>query len=274
MKISVSNIAWDNQYFSEYLGFLRHLGCSGVELAPSCIWQEPIEASAAERRHVSRLIEENHLDLVGFHALLYTRPDLSLFTSKETLNKAIAYLAELARLCSDMQGRVLVFGSPRNRALSGRSYSECVQWAQEGFYSLSEICKALGVFFCIEPLGPDETDFIRSAREGAEMVRNLSHPNFRLHLDAKALISTGESIDEILDEFGDLLTHFHVGDPGLTPPGSTGANHVPFGRALKRLQYPGYVSIEMRRIEEDSKRQIANSVEYVRRCYADVALDG
>lgn len=271
MKLSVSNISWDNRNLPEYLRLLNQIGCSGVELAPSCIWKEPIKASMVQRRQVHRLIERNKLNLVGFHALLFNRPDLSLFMSRDSLKRTIDYLAELARLCSDLHGGVLVFGSPRNRTLQGRLYQECADWAQEGFYTLAEICRPLGITFCIEPLAPTESDFIKSAREGGEMVRKLAHPNFLLHLDAKSLITSGESIDEVLTEYGQFLTHFHVGDPGLTPPGSSGYDHTSFGRALNRIKYSGYVSIEMRRTtDQNDKLQITSSVEYVKRAYIDI----
>ena len=41
MKISVSNIAWDNKSSPYYLKYIRELGCSGVEIAPSVVWPEP-----------------------------------------------------------------------------------------------------------------------------------------------------------------------------------------------------------------------------------------
>ena len=41
MKISISNIAWDKNLFPYFLDFIKSKGCSGVEIAPSCVWGEP-----------------------------------------------------------------------------------------------------------------------------------------------------------------------------------------------------------------------------------------
>lgn len=271
MKLAVSNIAWDNSELADHLALLRDLGCQGVELAPSCIWPEPVYASAPERAGLRALIKNSGLELAGFHALLFTRPDLQLFRDRAGLDQTVGYMIGLARLCSDLEGAVMVLGSPRNRVRHGRDYDECLAWAAEAFSQVAAACAPLGVILCIEPLGPDETEFVMSAREGARLVNRVNHPHFRLHLDAKALLSTGENLDSILGEHGALLRHFHVGDPGLAPPGSTGADHAALGRALRYSGYRHYVSIEMRRGPGDSREAVSRSVAYVARHYLEAA---
>ncbi len=43
--------------------------------------------------------------------------------------------------------------------------------------------KKIIFFFCLEPLGKDETEFIQSINEGGEMVKEINHPFLKLHLD-------------------------------------------------------------------------------------------
>ena len=84
MKIAVSNIAWENRYLSEYLTLLKKLGCSGVEIAPNIIWDEPINSSNEDRKNFKNIIHKEGLSIVGFHALLFSRPDLQFFQSEES----------------------------------------------------------------------------------------------------------------------------------------------------------------------------------------------
>ena len=158
MKLAVSNIAWENSELADHLVLLRDLGCQGVELAPSCIWPEPVRATASERARLRSLVGESGLEITGFHALLFTRPDLQLFRDKAGLNLTVEYLIDLARLCSDLKGRLLVFGSPRNRVRHGRDYQECLDWVADAFHTAAIRCQPLGVTLCIEPLAPDETE--------------------------------------------------------------------------------------------------------------------
>ena len=267
MKLAVSNIAWDPAEFEEHVGLLGELGCDGVELAPSCLWPEPAEATRQERTQIKALIQRAGLEVTGLHSLLYTRPDLQCFKDRQTLRETVAYLKAMAELCADLGGRVLVFGSPRNRIRHGRDLEECMAWAVEGFAEVAHTAARCGVTFCIEPLAPSETEFIQSSREGMALVERVGRPHFGLHLDAKALVGAGEDVEGVFRAYGRRLQHFHVGDPGLAPPGSTGMDHIPIGSALRRSGYEGYVSIEMRRGFGPSREVIARSVAYVRQCY-------
>lgn len=270
MKLAVSNIAWEHCELPDHLALIRDLGCQGVELAPSCIWPEPVSTSPAQRREIKCLVESLGLEITGFHALLYTRPDLQLFKDRTTLWKTVNYLKQLIMVCGEMGGKIMVFGSPKNRVRTGRGYSECIAWAAEGFAEAANEAERFGITVCIEPLAPTETEFIQSSDEGMKLVSMVGHPNFGLHLDAKAMIGTHEDETEVLGKLGPQVRHFHVGDPGLAPPGSTGVDHSGFGRALRNVGYQGYVSIEMRRGFGPTREVVSRSVNYVRKCYLNV----
>lgn len=268
MKLAVSNIAWEPTELEEHLRLLRELGCDGVELAPNIIWTEPVETTLRERQELRKLIERYGLEVSGFHALLYTRPDLKLFKDRESMQQVVQYLKQLGEVCRDVGGKVLIFGSPKNRALEGRPKEECLEWATEAFREVAEACEGLGVTLCIEPLPASENEFILTSHEGMDLVRRVNHPNFRLHLDAKAMHGAGENMEEAIAKYGKKIRHFHVGDPGLAPPGSTGMlDHQVVGRALKQSGYQGYVSIEMRRGFGPSQDVITKSIDYVKQCY-------
>ena len=269
MKLAVSNIAWDNAELSEHLALIRDLGCDGVELAPSCVWPEPAEVAGDESAGVTRLIRRAGLEVTGFLSLLYTRRDLQLFQDAPTRRRTIDYLGALGRLCAEMGGKVLVFGSPKNRARHGHTTAECLDWAVEVFSQAAREAQRAGVTLCIEPLSPEETDFIQSSAEGLELVRRVDQQGFGLHLDAKAMLASREDPEAVLRDARSFVRHVHVGDPGLAPPGSTGADHAPIGRALRRSGYRGYVSIEMRRGFGPSREVIANSVAYVKQHYLE-----
>ena len=181
MKLAVSNIAWDNAELAEHLALLRDLGCQGIELAPSCIWPEPVDASAGERAGLKEMVRKSGLELTGFHALLFTRPDLQLFKDRNGRDLTVDYVVGLARLCSDLDGRLLVFGSPRNRARHGRDYRECLAWAAEAFGAAAAQCEPLGVTICIlnsggVPFVPDPTGGLKTAGSGRGLanVKNRS----------------------------------------------------------------------------------------------------
>ena len=267
MKLAISNIAWSHSRLGYYLAMIRSLGCDGVELAPSCIWPEPIYASSEERKYIREIINKNNLQLTGFHALLYTRPDLQLFKDRNNLSNTIRYLQSLSDLCAELGGRVLVLGSPSNRSTRGRDYGQCIEWATEAFFNIAQYSARREIMFCLEPLSPNETDFVDSSIAGLDLVKDVNHPNCRLHLDTKSIINSNEDVDYIVTQCYPYLEHVHVGDPDLMPPGSTGYDHKKFGEALRGLGYEKFVSIEMRKENVVNDSVLAKSIDYVKHCY-------
>jgi D-psicose/D-tagatose/L-ribulose 3-epimerase len=266
MKLAVSNIAWGNADLAGHLSLLSQLGCDGVEIAPSLIWEEPVTAPVADRREFRRTVEGAGLKVVGFHSLLYTRPDLHIL-KRGSSEAAVEYMGGLAHLCADIGGGTLVFGSPRSRSRGSMSRAEAMDRAAAFFSECARVAQTTGMLFLIEALEAEESDFISSIAEAKTLVDAVGHPNFRLHLDARAMISSDEDVADICLRLAGEYVHVHVGDPGLAPPGSTGMDHRPLGRALRSADYQGFVSIEMRRGSAPSCEAIARSVEYVRNAY-------
>jgi sugar phosphate isomerase/epimerase len=163
--------------------------------------------------------------------------------------------------------KVLVYGSPASRKVAEKHYDKCYEIAIDVFRELGIEAERNDVFFCIEPLGPSENDFILTADEGNQLVSDVGSKHFGLHLDIKAMADAGEEFEAVFQKYGRILKHVHISEPGLAPPGSTGLDHNSIGRALSASCYDGFVSIEMKRGFGNTKDVIRDSVAYVRKSY-------
>lgn len=201
---------------------------------------------------------------MGFHALLYTRRDLILFGPAARRRSAGDYLKRTCALCGELGGRVLVFGSPGSRARGGLPLEQATEIATGFFRDVADAAAASGVYVLIEPLTPEETDFVDSTADGLRLVERVDHPHFRLHLDAKAWLADGAPA---LGPALPVLEHVHASAPDLGPPGEVGADHAPLGAALRSGGYDQYVSLEMRRGDGPAEAQIERGVAYLRRAY-------
>ena len=267
MKLSVSNIAWDNDRLKEHLLLLNSLGCEGVDIAPSCIWKEPIDASDRDIRAFKKLISKYNLIIPAFHAFLFTKPDLYLFGDKVVRNDTILYLKKLIELAGKLSVKVMVYGSPRSRRRGDKPYEKCYFILVDTFRKLARDASLYDICICIEPLGPSESDFIQSADEGYQLVKDVGNPHFGLHLDSYAMFDAREDFSKTFQKYAFVLKHFHVRDKGCSPPGYTGIDHSVIGKSLSQSSYDGFISIEMKRGFGNSKEAIKNSVAYVRKNY-------
>lgn len=269
MKLSISNIAWPVKEEELYLNLIMRWGCSGVEIAPSRLWPEPIKASQQDCYSYKSLVKKCGLEISAMQALLYARRDLGLFRDPEIEEETVKYLKELCRLAADLETQVLVFGSPANRKRGGIPLNEAFERAALFFSKVAPTAEKLGVCICIEPLRPQETDFITTAEEGFRLVEMVNSAGFGLHLDAKALAEEGGNYLDKLKGVLQKLQHFHISDPNLTEVNSTGSvDHFSMGKAIKEIGYNRYVSIEMRTLP-DYHNVIRRSLQIARDAYLD-----
>ena len=103
-------IAWGKNELEDLLYILMEI-CDGIEIAPSLIWGEPVNSTKLEREKLKKEIEKSGLELVGFHSLLFSRPDL--FFKNEEISINLIYLKDLISLCSDMGGKINIWFSEK-----------------------------------------------------------------------------------------------------------------------------------------------------------------
>ena len=96
-------------------------------------------------------------------------------------------MRRLIELCADLGGRVLVHGSPKQRAIEpGDSRESALARAREAFAAIAKDAEQAGVTYCIEPLAPSETPLINTVEEAAAMVDAIGSPALRTMIDTCA----------------------------------------------------------------------------------------
>lgn len=267
MKISVSNIAWGNENYEKFYSLLQHENCNGIELAPSKVWKNIEEVKYEEILKLKKTISSFKLEIVGFHSLLFGMYSFKIFQDNESRIKTKNYLFKLIDLCSDLGGNQLIFGSPNNRRTKGLKKDQIKKISEAFFIEIAEYCKKKGTYFCIEPLGSNETDFITSIEEGGKFVKNLNQSHFKLQIDTKALFFTKENPKKIISKYKNLLQHVHVSDTDLKEPGQGNNDHTKISESLKNINYSKFLSIEMRRVVGDEENSIKRSIKFLKKHY-------
>ncbi len=249
MRYAICNEMFKDWAFDRICRYVRSLGYEGMEIAPFTLAGHVDRITPRQRQEIRQTAAEAGVEILGLHWLLanvvspvplyVTHPDAAV--RKDTAD----YFMRLTRLCADLGGRVMVIGSPKQRSLlPGVSRAQAMTYAVEVFAPCMESAGELGVTLAIEPLGPAETDFLNTAAEGIELIERLNHPNFRLHLDVKAMSSESKPIPQIIRESARHLVHFHVNDPNLRGPGMGEVDHRPIIAALREVGYDGWLSVE------------------------------
>ena len=271
MKLAASNIGWDRAHEAEVADLMKRLGFEGVEIAPGVSLSDVAGATPGEVRAVRETWARRGLPIVSMQALLFGHPELLIFADAETRERTRLHLEHVIRIGADLGAHALVFGSPGNRRAGDRNPAEVAAIARELFHGLGEVAAACGTALCIEP-NPAEygCDFVRTAREGLELVRGVRSEGFRLHLDAAGLTMSGDPPARVPHEALAAAHHFHASEVSLAPLGSGTVDHEGFARELRKTGYHGWVSMEMRAVAgPDSLARLERALTCVRDAYGD-----
>ena len=165
----------------------------------------------------------------------------------------------------------MVFGSPpqRNRE-AGMSLETATDHAVEVLSAALPTMEQLGVTLALEPLAPNETDFMTTASETVALIDRLDSLACRLHLDVKAMASEQESAAELIRRYAPYLAHFHANDPNLQGPGFGAEDFVPIFKALQEVNYQGWVSVEVFDYDPGIERLVQESIVYMERILGEI----
>jgi len=270
MKISISNIAWEPSEEKDVQEIMKDRHIGGVEIAPTKIWASPSEGQEDQALDYRRFWEDQGIRIVALQALLYGRPELTIFEDPQVREETLRYLERIIRLASWLGAKALVFGSPKNRKAGHLEPGQAWDLALDFFCRLGKTALEYGTVFCIEPNAQFyDCDFIRTSREGLALVEAVNHPGFGLHLDSGIMHLNGEEVEQVLEDCRGRLTHFHVSEPYLgVIGGGGGVDHARLAVQLGKIGYQGWVSIEMRNGWEDpNTKTVGRVLDFVRGIY-------
>lgn len=268
MKFALCNEMFEGRPIAEVASIARKLGYHGLEIAPFTLAPSATEVNAAQRRETRKAIEDQGLECVGLHWLFAGPTGLHMTTPDDaTWTRTRDYLSALLDLCSDLGGKVLVLGSPKQRSLvEGQTYSAAWQRADDLLASVLDKAGDLGLTIALEPLSPAETDFINTVDEGMKLVGQVNHPNLKIHLDVKAMCSEGEPVAEIIRSVtADEIGHFHVNDANLYGPGMGEVDYAPIAKAIDEIGWDKWLSVEVFKYDPDPETIAKQSIDYLRR---------
>lgn len=271
MRYAICNETFEGWDHARICRFIANLGYTGLEIAPFTLATNITAVSAERRRDMRREAADCGVAILGLHWLLARTEGFHLTSPDEAVReRTAAYLRELARACHDLGGDILVFGSPAQRRIPpGASREQATAYAIDTFRRAAPAFADHGVYLCVEPLAPAEADFLLTAAEGVALIEALGHPNFRLHLDVKAMAADTAPAPKLIRRYASWMGHFHANDPNRRGPGFGETDFVPIFEALRDVRYTGWVSVEVFDYSPDPETIARESIRYLKQCAAE-----
>ncbi len=247
MRFAICNELFQDWPWEKALDLTLECGYTGWEIAPFTIAPSANQISATRRAEIAKLISNSGVEVVGLHWLLAKTEGYHLTTQDASIRARTAeYLGELAQLCRDLGGGLMVLGSPLQRNFPPEmTHDEAAHNARQVLEQVLPKLEETQVTIALEPLGPAEGNFWNHASQTIEVIEQIASPRIQLHLDVKAMSSEGIPIPQVIRNHAKYMVHFHANDPNRLGPGMGEVDFVPIFEALRDVHYDRWVSVEV-----------------------------
>lgn len=238
--------------WQEQCRIIGEAGFDGVEIAPFTLVKEGVdEITLSDRRQMVQQMKDAGIVCCGLHWLFVPPPQGLHFTTADAAirQRSIEYLGKLIDFCGDMDGKVMIFGSPLQRGSSpGVSVEDAKNYMSEGLLKVADHAKERKVTILVESLPKvEKTDVVNTLDEAVQMVNRINHPNISSMFDYHNTKDETEPLTKLIEKNIKHIRHVHVQniDGTLITRDRIPQQLVDVLATLKKLDYDKWVSIEV-----------------------------
>jgi len=273
MRISCQETLIPGASFAQKADVLQELGFEGVELS-GFGGTEPIEKLKRHADEVERVLEGRELavsSICGGFAMAFLGADVSV------RKKAIADYKDALKVAGRLgaAGPILVpiFGPPQ---LSD-------PWPMKSVTDLEKellVCIVQDVApvaveqhtnVLLEPLNRYETHLLNTLDDGVEICKMAGNPpGLKIMADFFHMNIEEFDIAESIRRAGQFISHVHLADSTRKEPGSAHTDFKAGFRALKDVNYQGFMAFECGLTGDDPKKTLARSVNFLKEIRSDL----
>ena len=243
MKLSISNIAWEQDVDEQMYKLMQVLSYNYLEIAPTRIFPKSPYNRIEEAKHWAKNIITNYnLSVCSMQSIWFGRTE-NMFNSDNERQILIEYTKKAICFAESMGCRNLVFGCPRNRMINDNIDANI---AIPFFKILGDYAYKHKTVIGFEA-NPTiyNTNYINTTASAIELINLVKSPGFKLNLDIGTMIANNEDI-KIVENNVDLINHVHISEPYLEKIQSR-TIHNNLAKLLKEHNYSRCVSIEMKK---------------------------
>jgi D-psicose/D-tagatose/L-ribulose 3-epimerase len=212
---------------------------------------EAVEIAVEDPAHIDPAYVKAQLDKSGLSCCSVCAclgPDRDLRGTPEQQQTAMDYMTKLLDQmvvldCPSLIGPVYS-AVGRADAVPPKEYRQQWRTVVKNLKALCKCAEQKGRQICLEPLNRFETDFINTVEQGLRMIKDVSSPALKMHLDTFHMNIEEKCQGAAIRKAGKLLGHFHACGSDRGTPGNDHINWDHIAEALKAVGYDGPVVIE------------------------------
>jgi len=250
MKFSQSSFVYFNYSIQDAIRHLAHYGYKGIELwgGRPHVYRHDLDTQLEE---IKVLLNKYNMVVPNFIPAQYRYPSI-LCSLNETIR------GDSVRYISSAIDNAIKLGAPYvslcpGMALHGEDLKLAWTQLRKSFAELVKYVQDKPVTLIIEPANRFETNLILTARDALHMVNEIGSNKLGILLDIGHMNLNGEDFKETIETIARLENvpfHIHIDDnygdaDAHLIPGEGRINFSPLVKALKKIDYQGFISAEL-----------------------------
>lgn len=236
-KYSYDSLVYYGEAVATSVKRVAKYGYDAIELVG-----EPDDYDVAE---VRKLTADNGIAVSSICSIYTAKRDLAS-PDAAIRGQAIDYVKRVADLAAGVAAPVMIVAPTACMKMTPWTDSvEERKWAIEGIRKGGEYARSVGVSLAIEAWNRYETYFLNRLDQCLELMREVDLPNVGIMGDTFHMNIDEASIPGAIRLAGKALIHMHIADSNRAAPGRGHTEFLPILRALRDIDYKGYLSFEL-----------------------------
>lgn len=261
MKLSISNLAWNEDNDTVVYDWMQKLEYQGLEIAPTRLFKaNPYDCLDEAKKFMEFLKTTYNLDIVSMQSIWYGKKQ-SIFGTCEERNYLLEYTKKAIIFAENIKCPNIVFGCPKNRIIKE---PEQIEVAIGFFDELGKYALEHNTVIALEP-NPRiyNTNFINTTREAIEFCKLVCNKGIKVNFDFGSVLENNENFCFGKSEM-QLINHIHISEPYLKVIKKREL-HKELKKILLKNDYNGFISIEMN--SDLDLRKLKETMKYVKEVF-------
>jgi len=250
MKLSQSTFVYFYYPLKEAVRRIVEAGYDGVEIWGGRPHAYGDDLSRSELKDVRSLIRDKGLEVSAFIPAQFRYPTSLVSPKKKIRNESIDYIKESFSVAKFL-GTNMVTVCP-GHTLFGQSFEDGWGLLKESLGRLVEYAQQYEITLLLEPAHEMESDLVITVNDALKIIQEIRENRIGVLLDTGHCAVNKEVLADCIENLAGsgCVFHIHLDDNnGVMDehliPGRGKIDFIPFLRELKRVNYEGFLTVEL-----------------------------
>lgn len=241
-KYGIELLIWTEFFRKEnidLIGKAKILGFDGIEI----MLNDPDSVPVTETKNA---LKEYGMG-VNFAAILWDENN-SISPDKEVRAKALPQIKKCIDVSYGISGGGSGIGGIHYvgwGCFTGNQRTEQEwEWAVQYYKKAAQYASEKNITLFVEPLNRFETFFLNTAHDAVQFCKDVDEPNVKVHLDTYHMTNEEKDYYKAIVDTGEYLGYFHACENERGIPGTGLVQWDKVYRALRDINYKGWITIE------------------------------